>query len=181
MPQFLSDEHGPFGRNLQPTAAIRRAVRASGSAVPIVCTGGIHNFEMAEQALAEGVCDIIGAARQSLADPDWFRKLLLGLGGEVRVCQYTNYCEGLDQKHKPVTCQLWDRQGREEPGVKRSTDGRRLTAPIWRRGAVDDKPQATSTREAPPETGYTDATSDRERAKVPKAPNTPMAIDRNGR
>jgi len=152
MPQFLSDEHGPFGRNLQPTAAIRHAVRASGSAVPIVCTGGIHNFEMAEQALAEGICDIIGAARQSLADPDWFRKLLLGLGGEVRVCQYTNYCEGLDQKHKPVTCQLWDRQGREEPGIKRSTDGRRLTAPIWRRGAVDDKPQATSTREAPPET-----------------------------
>jgi len=139
MPQFLSDEHGPFGRNLQPTAAIRRAVRSSGSAVPIVCTGGIHNFEMAEQALAAGVCDIIGAARQSLADPDWFRKLLLGLGGEVRVCQYTNYCEGLDQKHKPVTCQLWDRQGREEPGVKRSTDGRRLTAPVWRRGAVDDK------------------------------------------
>jgi dimethylglycine catabolism A len=139
MPQFLSDERGPFGRNLKPTAAIRSAVRASGAQVPVVCTGGIHNFDMAEQALADGVCDIIGAARQSLADPDWFRKLLLGLGSEVRVCQYTNYCEGLDQKHKPVTCQLWDRQDREQPGVKRSADGRRLTAPLWHRGAVDDK------------------------------------------
>lgn len=137
MPQFLSDEHGPFGRNLASTAAVREAVRTSGSAVPIVGTGGIHNFEMAEHALANGVCDIIGAARQSLADPDWFRKIRLGLGHEVRVCKYTNYCEGLDQKHKQVTCQLWDRVRPEAPdGAKRAADGRRLTAPIWRRPAA---------------------------------------------
>jgi len=133
MPHFLSDQQGPFGRNLQPTATIRAAVRASGSQVPIICSGGIHNFEMAEQALKDGVCDVVGAARQSLADPDWFRKLRLGLGHDVRVCQYTNYCEGLDQKHKPVTCQLWDRHRPDESGVKRSADGRRLTAPLWHR------------------------------------------------
>jgi 2,4-dienoyl-CoA reductase-like NADH-dependent reductase (Old Yellow Enzyme family) len=49
--------------------------------------------------LAQGACDIVGAARQSLADPDWFRKISLGLGEQMRVCEYTNYCEGLDQKH----------------------------------------------------------------------------------
>src|SRR5262252_598042 len=32
MPQFISDERGPFGRNAEPTAAIRSAVRATGSA-----------------------------------------------------------------------------------------------------------------------------------------------------
>ena len=131
MPQFISDQAGPFGRNAAPTAAIRKAMRDAGSAVPVVCTGGIHNFEMAEDYLARGVCDIIGAARQSLADPDWFRKMRLGLGGEVRVCEYTNYCEGLDQKHKPVTCQLWDKLA--SGGTERRTpDGkRRLTAPAW--------------------------------------------------
>ena len=131
MPQFISDERGPFGRNAEPTAAIRKAVRDAGSAVPLVCTGGIHNFEMAEDYLARGVCDIVGAARQSLADPDWFRKTRLGFGGEVRVCEYTNYCEGLDQKHKPVTCQLWDKLA--SAGTERRTrDGkRRLTAPAW--------------------------------------------------
>ncbi|MGA2128272.1 MAG: hypothetical protein ABSG76_19220, partial [Xanthobacteraceae bacterium] len=132
MPQFISDERGPFGRNLPPTAAIRRAVRAAGCDVPVVGAGGIHNFEMAEAALSDGVCDIIGAARQSLADPDWFRKLSLGRGDEVRVCEFTNYCEGLDQKHKQVTCQLWDRERLDEPGIRRSSDGRRrLTAPGW--------------------------------------------------
>ena len=131
MPQFISDERGPFGRNAEPTAAIRKAIRGAGSFVPLVCTGGIHNFEMAEDYLARGVCDIVGAARQSLADPDWFRKTLLGFGNAVRVCEYTNYCEGLDQKHKPVTCQLWDKLPSSD-AERRTPDGkRRLTAPAW--------------------------------------------------
>jgi len=131
MPQFISDERGPFGRNAEPTAAVRKAVREAGGQVPIVCTGGIHNFEMAEDYLARGVCDIVGAARQSLADPDWFRKIQLGLGNDVRVCEYTNYCEGLDQKHKPVTCQLWDKLP-SAAGERRTPDGkRRMTAPAW--------------------------------------------------
>jgi 2,4-dienoyl-CoA reductase-like NADH-dependent reductase (Old Yellow Enzyme family) len=131
MPQFISDETGPFGRNAGPSAAIRKAVRAAGLEVPVVCTGGIHNFDTAEDYLARGVCDIVGAARQSLADPDWFLKFRLGLGGEMRVCEYTNYCEGLDQKHKAVTCQLWDKLPAAET-ERRSADGkRRMTAPAW--------------------------------------------------
>ena len=131
MPQFISDARGPFGRNVESTGAIRRAVHDAGRATPVICTGGIHNFEMAEKLLVERQCDVIGAARQSLADPDWFRKMSLGLGDQVRVCEYTNYCEGLDQKHKPVTCKLWDKV---EPGddARRTADGkRRLTAPAW--------------------------------------------------
>lgn len=70
------------------------------------------------------------AARQSLADPDWFRKVRLGRGPDVRRCTFTNYCEGLDQKHKQVTCKLWDHADLDAPGVKRTSDGkRRLTAP----------------------------------------------------
>jgi hypothetical protein len=47
------------------------------------------------------------------------------------VCEYTNYCEGLDQKHKPVTCQLWDKLPSSD-AERRTPDGkRRLTAPAW--------------------------------------------------
>ena len=53
-------------------------------------------------------------------------------GDEVRLCRYSNYCEGLDQKHKQVTCELWDREGLDQPGVVKSFDGkRRLIAPAW--------------------------------------------------
>jgi len=133
MPAYISDDQGPFGRNVGPAATIRAAVRDEGFEAPIVVTGGIHGFEQAEEILANGQADIIGAARQTLADPDWFRKVRLGYGEQVRVCEYTNYCEGLDQKHKQVTCQLWDRLDLDQPGVKLSEDGRRrLTAPLWK-------------------------------------------------
>ncbi len=132
MPQFISDARGPFGRNAEPTRAIRAAIREQALQTPVVCTGGAHNFEIAERWLADGVCDIVGAARQSLADPDWLRKIALGRGAEVRTCEFTNYCEGLDQKHKQVTCQLWDKLELDAPGVAMAKDGkRRLTAPDW--------------------------------------------------
>jgi len=130
MPSYLSDEQGPFGRNLEPTRALREALRDDGLATPVVAAGGIHNFEQAERVLAEGIADIVGSARQSLADPGWWKKLREGRGAKVRQCEYKNYCEGLDQKHKEVSCQLWDRVGLDEPGVMRSRDGkRRLVAP----------------------------------------------------
>jgi len=132
MPQFLSDEFGPFGRNFAATKAIRTALINAGHPMPIVAAGGIHNFEVAEGVLKDGVGDIVGTARQSLADPDWVAKLAAGQGDQMRTCEYTNYCEGLDQKHKQVTCKLWDRLALDETGVALSMDNkRRLTAPAW--------------------------------------------------
>jgi 2,4-dienoyl-CoA reductase-like NADH-dependent reductase (Old Yellow Enzyme family) len=135
MPTVISDERGPFGRNVDPTARIRAAIRARGLATPVVVSGGIASFEQAESILARGQADIVGAARQSLADPDWFLKIRLGRGDEVRRCVFTNYCEGLDQMHKQVTCKLWDRVGLDEPDLRLTSDGRRrLTPPVWPRG-----------------------------------------------
>ena len=132
MPQYISDERGPFGRNVEPASRIRAAVRAAGYSTPIVVSGGIHGFAQAETLLREGKADLVGFARQSLADPDWFQKVRMGRGPEVRVCKYTNYCEALDQKHAQVTCELWDREALDEPGVNKSRDGkRRMLPPEW--------------------------------------------------
>ena len=118
-------------------------MRERGFETPVVAAGGINSFELAEQALARGDCDLVGAARQSLADPDWWWKTEQGRGDEVRRCIFTNYCEGLDQTHVPVTCQLWDRDfdapdagtgaGAEAGATPRLTpDGkRRLEPPAW--------------------------------------------------
>ena len=126
-------EQSPFGRNLGLVRTIREAVHAQGDTTPIVGAGGIASFGQAEAALQNGDCDLVGAARQSLADPDWWRKMRTGRGESVRRCVFTNYCEGLDQKHKQVTCQLWDRDftqpdpGGREP--RRSSDGKRRLVP----------------------------------------------------
>jgi len=132
MPTVLSDERGPFGRNVPLAAAIKRSVNRVGFATPVITSGGIATFEQAEAILRNGEADIIAAARQSLADPDWFLKTRLGRGDEIRRCVFTNYCEGLDQMHKQVTCKLWDRVNLDEPGITMSDDGRRrLVPPRW--------------------------------------------------
>jgi len=135
MPTVRSDAAGPFGRNVAATALVRQQVRAAGLGTPVVLCGGISTFEQAEAILLRGEADVVASARQSLADPDWFRKVRLGQGTLVRRCVFTNYCEGLDQVHKPVTCKLWDHKGLDEAGLALTADGRRrLVAPSWEPG-----------------------------------------------
>ncbi|HKP45621.1 MAG TPA: NADH:flavin oxidoreductase [Pyrinomonadaceae bacterium] len=132
MPTVLSDAVGPFGRTVPLVAQIKKAVNQAGFKTPIVATGGISTFEQAEAILQKGQADIVGFARQALADPDWFVKVRSGRGNEVRRCTYTNYCEALDQAHRPVTCKLWDRLELDEEGIATVDEGRRrLLPPDW--------------------------------------------------
>lgn len=134
MPTIYSDARGPFGRNAPIAGAIRKAVRGAGFETPIVTAGGVCEFAQAESILVTGEADFVASARQTLADPDWWQKMRIGRGQEVRRCEFTNYCEALDQQHKQVTCKLWDRAALDEPDVTLATDGkRRLVAPKWRR------------------------------------------------
>jgi len=132
MPTVLSDEYGPFGRAVPLVEQVKRAVNGAGYQIPVVASGGITTFTQAEEFLRRNQADIAGLARQALADPDWFRKVRRGRGDEVRRCTYTNYCEALDQAHRPVTCKLWDRTQLDEVGARTVDDGRRrLLAPKW--------------------------------------------------
>ncbi len=130
MPTMNSDALGPFGRNVELAYKIKQAVNNAGFFPPVITAGGISTFELAEKVLQEQKADIIASARQSLADPDWFLKVKLGKGQEIRRCNYTNYCEALDQLHKEVTCKLWDQK--KEPNIKLTSDGRRrMLPPKW--------------------------------------------------
>ncbi|MFT5081265.1 MAG: 2,4-dienoyl-CoA reductase-like NADH-dependent reductase (Old Yellow Enzyme family) [Planctomycetota bacterium] len=128
---------GPFGRNLPLAKQIRSAIRDAGHQTPVVAAGGINDFAAAESALRSETCDFVGSARQAIADPDWFRKVEQGDGHTIRRCKLTNYCEALDERHKQVTCQLWDRNfsvpdpgGESTADIELSHDGRRrLIAP----------------------------------------------------
>jgi len=134
MPTIYSDAQGPFMRNVSLAWTIRAAVHDAGMQTPLVTAGGICDFDGAEGILARGEADFVASARQTLADPDWFQKIREGRGSEIRRCEFTNYCEALDQQHKQVTCKLWDREELGGPDVTMAADGkRRLVAPKWRR------------------------------------------------
>lgn len=134
MPTIYSDRIGPFGRNVSLAASIKQALKSANHDLPVITAGGISTFAQAESILRSGQADIIASARQTLADPDWFLKMRLGKGEQIRRCEFTNYCEALDQKHKHVTCKLWDRRELDEPGITLDPSGsRRLIAPTWKR------------------------------------------------
>jgi len=131
MPTALGDARGPFGRNVAKQARVRAAIRAAGHATPTVAAGGIASFAQMEEILQSGQADLVGAARQTLADPDWLSKIRRGRGQDIRRCTFSNYCEALDQRHKQVTCQLWDHLPTND-GARRASDGKRwLIAPRW--------------------------------------------------
>jgi 2,4-dienoyl-CoA reductase-like NADH-dependent reductase (Old Yellow Enzyme family) len=135
MPTVISDARGPFSRNVPLVASIKHTISEAGFTTPLVAAGGITTFEQAEGILQRGEADIAGFARQALADPDWFLKVKMGRGEAVRRCTYTNYCEGLDQMHKQVTCKLWDHLDMDEREIALSSDGkRRLLPPRWQNG-----------------------------------------------
>ena len=98
----------PAGANLHLAAGIRAALREAGLNTPVVGSGKINSFELAEAALREGHADLIGMARAHLCDPDWTRKVRDGHTPDLRQCDYKSVCELLyDQRHLKVVCKLW--------------------------------------------------------------------------
>jgi 2,4-dienoyl-CoA reductase-like NADH-dependent reductase (Old Yellow Enzyme family) len=117
------DKKSPSAVNAFLAARIRQAVRQAGFTTPIVGSGKIASFEVAERLLSEGQMDLVGMARALLADPDLPRKWRVGADEEVRTCVFCPYCEVEDQAHRMVTCTLWPK----DPVDKR----RRLIPPAW--------------------------------------------------
>ena len=135
---------GPFGRNLPRLRANPcGAMRAAGLPRRWSTAGGIHNFAQAEARARDGRGRHrrIRARRRSPI-PTGFAKCSSGAGAQVRLCLYTNYCEALDQRHREVTCELWDREGLDTPGVD-ALRGRQAIACCPRIGRRSDIHRAT--------------------------------------
>jgi 2,4-dienoyl-CoA reductase-like NADH-dependent reductase (Old Yellow Enzyme family)/thioredoxin reductase len=76
-----------FGEFLPLTAGLRRAIQA---AVPVIGVGKIPTPDLAEQALVEGDCDLVGLTRAQIADPDFVKKLDAGQAHLIRTCTGSN-------------------------------------------------------------------------------------------
>jgi 2,4-dienoyl-CoA reductase-like NADH-dependent reductase (Old Yellow Enzyme family) len=97
----------PAAVNAFLAEGIRGAVRAAGFATPVVASGKIASFEVAEGILREGRADLVGMARALLADPDLPRKWQADRQADARACVFCPFCEEEDQHHRVVTCTLW--------------------------------------------------------------------------
>jgi len=69
------------------------AVRSAAGSVPVLSTlGRITDMADAEAALAAGVCDMVGAARQLIAEPEFVRNARLAQEARSRRCIACNWC-----------------------------------------------------------------------------------------
>jgi 2,4-dienoyl-CoA reductase-like NADH-dependent reductase (Old Yellow Enzyme family) len=101
--------------NAANVASIKAFLTDHGQDVPVVCAGKISTPAEAERVLQDGGADIIGMARQHLADPDWPKKVREGRDDEIVTCIWCNVCKQLDEKFKEVHCFLWPKGARQAP------------------------------------------------------------------
>jgi 2,4-dienoyl-CoA reductase-like NADH-dependent reductase (Old Yellow Enzyme family) len=120
----------PDGLNVYLAEGIRDALAARGSRVPVVATGKIRTPELAERILREGRADLIGMARQLLADPDWPRKVREGHADRIIPCVYNNVCKALDERFHRVRCTLWRKSDLHAPGAP-TDPGAARARPTW--------------------------------------------------
>jgi 2,4-dienoyl-CoA reductase-like NADH-dependent reductase (Old Yellow Enzyme family) len=91
----------PDGYDLPYSIAVRPLVDPK---VAVVGVGGIVSPVMAEKALRDGSCDLVGMTRGNISDPDMVNKLRAGEGGRVRICVRAAECNDRRVDGKPVGC-----------------------------------------------------------------------------
>jgi len=112
----------PHGYSLFVPAAMRAAV-----SVPVVGVGRFTAPQQVRTALAEGVCDLVGAVRAQIADPEFAAKTLAGRDAEVRPCIGCNQeCIGRVGLGRWIGCTVNPRAGQESQLPAPRIPGRRV-------------------------------------------------------
>lgn len=104
-----------------------KAVRENVS-IPVLTHGRLSNYEKAEAALKNGICDFTVIGRGLLADPELPKKLVEGRPEDIRPCISCNEgCIGNVMKFQHVTCALNPFTGYEdERSLKPTVESKRV-------------------------------------------------------
>ena len=90
-------------------AAIRAAVD-----IPVVGAGRITDPQQADQALADGQCDLVAVVRGQIADPDFAARARAGEAAQIRACLSCNQeCAGRVGRNRWLGCTTNPRAGHE--------------------------------------------------------------------
>jgi NADPH2 dehydrogenase len=103
LPQIVARSRQP-GYMLDLAAAIKSRVK-----IPVIAAGRLATGAVAERALAEGQCDLIGLARVLWADPQWPNKVRTGREADIVHCNPDcgDACMQMVMKDRPALCVQW--------------------------------------------------------------------------
>jgi len=103
-----------------------RAVKRAVPDAVVIAEGRITRPEIAERALVDGSCDLVGMTRAQIADPDLVRKTADGRQAEIRECVALNVCVARRFKKFPIACVQNPEAGFEARPAGRSRKPRRV-------------------------------------------------------
>lgn len=108
------DMHTPPMFNRDLCLQMRQGLRAAEVAVPVVLQGSVVDAGDAQQALADGVCDLVEMTRAQIADPALGAKVRAGVAETVRPCTRCNQmCQVRDARNPIVSCIVEPSSGHE--------------------------------------------------------------------
>ncbi len=77
----------PYGTKLELAAKVKEVV-----SIPVSCDGHMDDPVLAMKAIAEGKIDYVSLGKQSIADPEWPKKVKAGRFDDIRYCIGCNEC-----------------------------------------------------------------------------------------
>jgi 2,4-dienoyl-CoA reductase (NADPH2) len=108
---YRPDAHTPAATNVELCRAMRTA---AGGQVPVVLQGSVVDPAAAEQALADGVADLVEMTRAQIADARLVAHIRAGHPERARPCLLCNQtCQVRDNRNPIVTCVGDPRSGHE--------------------------------------------------------------------
>lgn len=86
-PAYVRPENSPYSARMHLAKAAKSAV-----SIPIIGGGRIFHPDLAEQALHDGMADLIYVGRGLLADPEWAKKTIAGRSDSIVRCRECVTC-----------------------------------------------------------------------------------------
>jgi 2,4-dienoyl-CoA reductase-like NADH-dependent reductase (Old Yellow Enzyme family) len=102
----------PMGMPAGHLAPLAAGVRAQ-VALPVIAVGRMLTPEVGEALLQAGSADLIGMARELIAEPEYPAKALSGRAAEIRPCIACNYCQSRLWFRRAISCIHNPAAGRE--------------------------------------------------------------------
>ncbi|WP_158971348.1 oxidoreductase [Chachezhania sediminis] len=97
-----------------PFRDLTEALRPVIGDLPLLTANRYRTLAEVQETLKRGSIDMVGMNRAHMADPDLIAKSLDGREEQVRPCVAHNYCIGQVGAHRPISCMMNPRVGRED-------------------------------------------------------------------
>jgi len=110
IPGWVRPEGSPYSPRLHLAARAKSVLQ-----VPVIGGGGVRRPELAEQALRDGMSDLVYVGQAMLADPGWARKVIEGQEDMIVACRGCGRC-------------FWFEDYRKCPSRPDAVDGRNSLA-----------------------------------------------------